>query len=51
MQQQPLDYAAQKNRAASPARRIRIWLIVGAVLCLAAFVASSAIIVVYVGGG
>jgi hypothetical protein len=51
MQQRPLDDAAEGRRTPSPARRLVVLAIIGAVLCLAAFVASFVIIVVYVGGG
>jgi hypothetical protein len=51
MPQQPLEYAADKKRPTPPVRRIGALLIVGAVLCVAAFVIGFIIIVIYVGGG
>jgi hypothetical protein len=51
MQQQPIDYATDAKRKLSPARRLRLLLVIGLALAVAAFIASFVIVLIYVGGG
>lgn len=51
MQQQPIDKASDVSPKPARPRRIGVILIIGVALVVAAFIASFAIILVYVGGG